>query len=97
MQNPALRAFLSKTGFNQNMKRATAFGPERHRGAKFHHHHAEQGINKALQFTGQVRAQSQTGNMMMTGVETLQLMAGIGQPTFETTENLPHLPVVQEG
>ena len=68
------------------------FGPEKHDGAKFHHHCAKQGVNKATQFIGQARQQSQLGNVMMIGVETLQLIAGIGQPILESTGHLSHLP-----
>ena len=53
-QNPALQAFLTKSGFDRNMKRDTVFGPERCGGAEFHHQCAEQGINKTIQFIVQV-------------------------------------------
>jgi len=92
VQNPGLRAFLSKTGYNQNTAREIVFGTERYGGAKFHHQCVEQGINKVMQLIGQIRQQSQIGEMMMIGVDTLQLTSGIGQPILECTGNLPYLP-----
>ena len=69
-QNPGLRAFPSKTGCNQNMKRAMVFGPKRCGRAKFHHHRVEQGINKVIQLIGKIGQGSQLGEMMMMEAET---------------------------
>ena len=74
------------------MKRAIVFGPARFGGADFHHHYVEQGINKTRQLIGQIRQQSQTGDMMMVNLETLQLLAGIEKHILVDTRDLPCLP-----
>ena len=83
IQNPVLQAFLTKTGLNRNMKCAIVFGPSRCRGAEFHHQCVEQGINKTMQFVGQVCSGSQTGETMLINMETVQLMSGTSTPVFE--------------
>jgi hypothetical protein len=76
----------------KNASLAVVFGPRQHLGIGDRHLRCKQGISRTLQLLKHVRAGSNLGALLQTGLDWTQLHAGVSFPIIEKTSiALPHL------
>ena len=82
----AIRACLSKMGFNCNMPREVVYGPPSMFGVGMHDLYIEQGIKQVSALMGHLRQDSDTGKMMQIELQWCQVQAGIQSALLQNTE-----------
>ena len=74
--SPALRASLSKMGYNCNMPKEVIYGPPELLGIGMHDYYVEQGIHQLLAMFGHYRQFSETNKLMRIELQWCQVQAG---------------------
>jgi hypothetical protein len=85
---PALRACLSKMGYNPNMPREVVYGPVEAFGLGMHDYFIEQGIDHVSYFVGHLRQGSETSLLMIIQLEWCQIQAGTSINLLESPDIL---------
>jgi hypothetical protein len=92
VQNAALRAFLSKCGYNCNTKRVTVFAPHRYGGCGFTPLYLIQGEGKIFLFLKYWRTYTPAGRLLCIATSWTQLHIGTSRFFLQdTTTHIPHL------
>ena len=93
VQQPALRAFLAKCGFNRNTHRAIVFAPIRFGGSGFIHLYFLQGEGQILTFLKHWRTATEASTLLRIAVSWTQLHVGTSTCFLrDPTTHLPHMP-----
>jgi ribonuclease HI len=89
ISSPALRACMSKMGYNRNMPKEVVYGPVELFGVGLHDIFIEQGVKSVTMLVGHIRQDSDTGRMMRIELQWCQVQAGTSINLLED----PQVPI----
>lgn len=92
IQKGAVRAVLSKIGFNRSTARAVVFAPPWFGGLGMRQLYVEQGVAQLETFIRHIRSETRLGDLIRIALGWLQVQAGISEAIFaDTSRKLPYL------